>query len=132
MQTKAKDPLYFLADDCIEEYEHTVIEISRRRVVSYLFRKEISSLAEIMKATNISINSLAAIFVELSEKGLVDRSDKGMWLTEAGRRWAIVNRKDLYMQQQKVRYTKPLALGRKMTEMYSNGDPLPKKYIFRD
>lgn len=129
---KANDPLYFLDDDCIDEYEQAVIEIARRRVVSYLFRVEIASLTEIIGAVNISINSLAAIYVELSQQGLVDRSSEGMWLTAPGRRWAIVNRKNIFMHPQKIRYSAPLSVGKKLNQMYNDGEMLPKKYLFRD
>jgi hypothetical protein len=104
MSTNANDPLYFVEDSCIAEYERTVVSIAQRRVIKYLWANGRRSLTEITSEMHISLNALAAVYLKLAPHGVIERNDDGLQLTPSGRLWIIRNRKFLFMTPVQIIY----------------------------
>lgn len=131
MSIKPKEQLYLPEDECLLDYERSVITIARRRIVKFLFRHiDFQSVAIIIRSTNISINALAAIYSELKERDYILYTEQGLSLTEKGRRWAVRERKSIFMRKELVRYKRPLQVGNGAIELIDSSRKLPTSYRF--
>ena len=100
-----RDPRSFVDDSCLDAYESDVLAISKRRVIEVMWKVEVASIDEISKLARVSVNSLAAVYLELSPIGVIERCGRGLRLTSFGRKWVIKNRRLLFSQRIKVVYT---------------------------
>jgi len=131
MPTMISDVHYLPADDHLPEYERTVLVVAQRRILRILYSSRTSlSISELLSGTNISLNSLVAIFVKLQKNGFVERDANGIFLTGPGRRWSLKNRKEIFMHKERVVYNSPLELDCRDLELDSSST-LPKKYLFK-
>lgn len=129
MPTTQNAPLFFVDDSCLLEYEAAVYSIARGRVLNFLFPRSGSTLSEILSETHISLNSLAAVFIELNQLGVLLRTENGIAVTDFGRRWIAKNRNKLFMQRHKVLYAPPREIPR--STVAENGTKkLPRGYLF--
>lgn len=131
MQTIPID-VHFLPDaDHLCEYERTVLVAAQRRVVKILFATRGSiSISEILRLTNISLNSLVSVFATLSKNNCIERTEAGLQLTANGRRWSIKNRKAIFMHKEQVLYRSVADQSRRKSRNFSETSVLPRKYLF--
>lgn len=131
MQMRVKELRFLPEDEFLPEYEKSVLTIAKRRVVKLLFsHNEPLSISEVLVSAKISLNSLAAIYLELSEHGYIKRSDAGLLLTHPGRLWALKYRKSVFMHKQVVTYKKRKDIAISPTKKVEKNKQLPKNYLF--
>jgi predicted transcriptional regulator len=131
MRTTVKDLPYLPDDEHIEAYEKSVLAIAKRRVIKLLYKSPKSlSLMEIIDATQISVNSLAAIYSELAENRLIEEDNKRYFLTRHGQRWAVKNRKSIFMRKEIVIYKGLREFDSCTKKRYSESMKLPRAYEF--
>lgn len=131
MPTILRELPYLPEDEVLEEYERSVLIISKRRVLRLLFKNsEPLPIADILSKAKISLNSLAAIFQELGERGYMERSDRGVYLTQKGRIWALKNRKELFMYATRVVWKPTTTVQDSEAERLRANTSLPRGYTF--
>lgn len=129
MQTIVQEKHFLPEDELLSEYESTVLIIARRRVVKLLYRSKFPiSIYDVLNLTKISINSLAAVYCELSEKGYLILSNYTLSLTSLGRRWALRNRKLIFMQEQSIIYKTFPKPNQPIREKLKRATRLPSNY----
>lgn len=129
MQTIDQEKHFLPEDDLLDEYESAVLIIARRRVVKLLYRSKFPiSIYDALNLTKISINSLAAVYCELSEKGYLILSNYTLSLTSLGRRWALKNRKLIFMREQSIVYKTLPKSNQPIKEKLERATRLPSNY----
>ena len=131
MQTTPIEQHFLPDDELLVSYEKDVLTIAKRRVIKLLFRQmEPIAICKLLALANISLNSLAAVFVELSDKGFIAKSeDGGIFLTHSGMLWALKCRKSIFMEKKMVVYTPPYKAPTSSKRLVS-ATQLPKDYCF--
>lgn len=126
-----KGPRFLPGDDCLVEYERAVFVVAQRRVLRALFgRGEPVSISVLMGEVNISINALGAVYLRLVEGGYISFSDQGLSLTSSGRLWVMKNRKEIFMQGERVGYRVPTKLSEISGKRLEGRSKLPVGYLF--
>lgn len=117
MQITRREPLSLAEDKLLHklpedgllvEYEKFVLEVARRRVIKFLYPSERPiAIKTILEKTNISLNSLVAVYSELNKEDYMCKSADGLVLTNKGKLWALKNRKSIFMRKIVPTYNKP-------------------------
>jgi len=119
---------YFPDASNLENYEEVVLKVAKRRILKILFKASAPvPLAHLLEQARVSICSAAAVYAELSTGGKIVRTDAGFLLTEEGRRWALRNRKKIFMQQLAMTYKAKSSSFSKNTSV-DHLKTLPKQY----
>lgn len=105
MQTKANERPCLRDDESLQKYEAEVSQIVLRRVVQVLFlNRSAMKIADLMSATNSSINSVAEAFQILRNEGAVDLVDGRIALNGHGRRLVLKDRRRIFLPRVSVSY----------------------------
>lgn len=131
MPTIHQGQAFLPADDCLSAYEQNVLTIAKRRILRLLFTERSAiPIVEILNKTNISINALAGVFIELKHLGIIEYSDNRLTLNDAGRHWVLRERKAIFFKKTVVAYRAPTLGKTRLNERSVTFNVLPKKYRF--
>lgn len=121
-----KDPRSFVDDSLIDEYDTNIFAIAMRRVVQHLWSHSPCKVGELQASINVSVNSIAAVFIQLSGNGVLEHSNGKLSLTDYGRRWVLKNRTKVLMSPVHIRYSQIVE------PVFRSGSedaaPLPRSY----
>ncbi|MEW6505963.1 MAG: hypothetical protein AB1457_18580 [Chloroflexota bacterium] len=105
MRTKTTERPSLRDDESLRKYEAEVSQIVLRRVVQVLFlSRSAMKIADLIGATNSSINSVAEAFQILKNQGAVDLFDGRIALNGYGRRLVLKNRRRFFFPRVSVSY----------------------------
>jgi hypothetical protein len=101
-----KEPRFSLDDsEWLPRYEADVREVVFRRVVQVLFASKTPlALGDLLANSHASVNSVAAAFQTLRDRGLAELIDRRVALTKQGRRVLLRERRNLFFPRVTVRY----------------------------